>query len=295
MKVCSSSFQSASTFALLLILMSALQSCGTTQYYTENSDGIYSSNTYSRERSPYYNNERTFSNGIADLDLDGTLENEMYFEDAENNQEHAIQEARNSNVSINIGAGYNYWDPFWNSYQDPYWGWNFGYARPFGFNNRWNWPYYNNYRFGNYWGWNNGFIAPRYYRQQWLSPSNNRYYGKRNSRRIAHTNQNKAYSNRNSRRNNRVSSFGRKTSSKSSSSYNRKTTHNKNTTYRRSSSSTSNNASKRQRRSNASKAHRSSSRSDYNASNYTPSRRSSSGGMRRSSYSGRSASSSRRR
>lgn len=295
MKVCSSSFQSASTFAFLLILISVLQSCGTYQYYSENSDGIYSSNTYSRDRSSYLNNGRTFSNGIADLDLDGTLENEMYFEDAENNQEHTIQEARNGNVSINIGAGYNYWDPFWNSYQDPYWGWNFGYARPFGFNNPWNGPYYNNYRFGNYWGWNNGFIAPRYHRQRWLFTPNNRYYGKRNSRGIAYTNHNRAYSNRNRRSNNRVATFGRRASSNTSSSYNRRTTNNKNTTYRRNSSSTSNNASKAQSRSNNPKTYRSSSKSNYKSSSYSPSRRSSSGGMRRSSSSGRSTSSSRRR
>ena len=297
MKVCPSYFQSASTFALLLILVSTLQSCGSYQYYAENSDGIYSSNPAIRNKESYHNNGRIFSNGIANLDLNRTLEDEMYFDNAENNQEHAIQEGRNGNVSINIGAGYNYWDPFWNPYQDPYWSWNFGYARPFGFNNPWNGPYYNNFLLGNYWGWNNGFIAPRYQRQRWLFTPNPRYYGKRNNRRIAYTNQNKAYSNSNRRSNNRIATFGRRAASNTSSSYNNKrTTNDQNTTYRRSSSSTNNNASNRQKRSENSKAYRSSSNSNYKSSSYAPSRRSSSNSsMRRSSSSGRSAASSRRR
>lgn len=304
MKVFPSSFQSIRTFVLLLLFIGTLQSCVSYQYYTENSDGIYSSNPYAKNNQRGYNNNRAFSEGIADLDLNETLEDEILFEEEQDTQENRIQEARNGNVYVNIGAGYNYWDPFWNSYWDPYWGWNYGFARPFGLNYGWNWPYYSNFHFGNYWGWNYGFVAPLYHQQRRLFTPRNRYYGRRNSRRIAYSN-NHAHARGHRKTYNRVSSSGRRAVANTPSyarNSSRRTTNHKNTTYRRSSaSSTHKNATQRkqssnyQKSNNYSRSYRSSSNSNDNSRSYgqSRSRGNYSGGMR-SSSSGRSSSSRRR-
>jgi hypothetical protein len=116
MKLTTTYFDKIIGFTPILLLLIGLSSCGSSQYYAENPDGIYPTPKKKKTQQQVINDPyRTFSNDVADIEED------LYYEQFENPdgeyyQEPAILENNITNVYIN-----NTVEPYWTAgYYDPF-------------------------------------------------------------------------------------------------------------------------------------------------------------------------------
>ncbi len=173
-------------FLSLLVVTTTMISCATTQTVSGNDDGIYADDTERPTRKVVQTNEREYNeynenyftkeverldkiNGTDIItDIDSYRSDEYDFDDEiieQDENQGQISSNRepwgfdsDSDVVVNIntfGNGFGWgFDPYWNSWNNPYWGWR---GR---FGNRWGWnynPYWHPYHGPNYW--NNGFYV----------------------------------------------------------------------------------------------------------------------------------------
>jgi hypothetical protein len=162
--------------AAVTLLALFLSSCGSSQYVSSSSDGIYGedlSRNYTvieeTQKTPetssiYYNNYFKEKG----LEVEQVIDNEEVFTDVDSYSSNTDTDVSNnsgwgeqpSNVTVNVyNSGWNNWgwnNWGWNNWGWNNWGWNTAYYSGFGWNN---WGWYG----GFYNGWNNPYYGYGYY------------------------------------------------------------------------------------------------------------------------------------
>ncbi len=168
-----------------------IASCGTSQYFTSYSDGIYEDAAPQREVQIRTSDpNRTFSRGISELEIEPLYEDEGISENVYSSDE---QESYNPQENRYNDSQNNY-NIYIDSYNTP--NWNLGYNSFYGpydfFGPRYGWPRYNRFYYNS---WDPYFYGNYYapYRGNYIN--RNRYhegrighYGKRNTSRTRYSN-----------------------------------------------------------------------------------------------------------
>jgi hypothetical protein len=159
-----------------------IASCGTSQYFTSYSDGIYEDAAPHREvRTRTSDPNRTFSRGISELEIEPLYEEEGVSENVYATENRYNDSQNNYNIYID-----SYNNPYWN------WGYNSFYGPYDFFGPRYGWPRYNGFYFNS---WDPYFYGNYYapFRGNYIN--RNRYhggrivhYGKRNTSRTRYSN-----------------------------------------------------------------------------------------------------------